>query len=113
MTKTEALAEARRRWGKDAHVRFNRGAFREKDRAMANADLKLHRAAKPVRPIPSTLEYVKAFREWKAEEDRLFAIVLRSPCDVGAITNLGNVFVAFHWGSGDTWEAAFAKADAR
>lgn len=115
MTKAQALMEARTRWGKNAVVRYNKGAFREGDRKQASADLKEHRTHKPV--VPPTgrdAAYVQAFREWKAEEEKLFWIVMREPCDVGTLDNIANVFTAFHiHGSGDTWEQAFAKADRR
>jgi hypothetical protein len=109
MTKQQALAEARKRWGKNAIVRFNRGAFRKADRTTASADLKSHRAEKPQRPVPVTPEYTVAWRAWKVEEDRLMGICLHYPCDVGDSFTLPMFGAGFAVkGSGDTWEEAFA-----
>ena len=112
MTNKKALAEATKRWGKQAGIRHTPKATDQAGREAVRAKLKELRANKPV--LRADLEtraewdaHRLAGREWRAAESTAQSISLCSyRCTVGKVT------WAFEGkGQGDTWEEAFAQAD--
>jgi hypothetical protein len=105
MTKTKrsmslkaAGAEARKRWGDRWHVQEKTNAPTPEQRTDARGLMLLNRDTKGVLDRVAVLE---------AQH-----VVLTYRCAVGYVTNIG--IPMFHvQGEGDTWEEAFAKADAR
>ena len=108
-SKTAALAEARRRWGREACVRFDGRAPKALARATALEALKAHNQLKPAQKYEAgtmTPEY----RAWNGEAHRLLALTHSEPCNVGRVF-MGIAFEVR--GVGDTWDEAFADADKR
>lgn len=123
MTKAQALAVARRKWGQKAIVDDRgrkHGPSSPAQRAKASLLLAEHRAAKPVMlPLDEwdgnalVGEYRRAlaahndaYRAWREKESLLLSDAMYYRFQVGADTGW-----AFHiHGSGDSWEGALAKA---
>ena len=106
MSKSAALKEAVRRWGKSAGVRdigakLSRTA--EQRRAAREALMELRGFI----VTPEDRKFFKPFREWLVFDS------LRERFTVGEISGAGG----FRWfsvkGTGDTWEEAFQRADQR
>lgn len=116
MTKKEALAEARRRFGPKGYVQINRKVIHKAaDRAQARVAVRQLRATKPIRPDftkatdDDKRAYWKVNREFVERESFLMSIIWSHRCDVGSIME---ILGAFHVrGSGDTFEEAFADVD--
>lgn len=116
MTRAQALSLAQAKWGDAAYVRYDRrAAMRAKYRALAQEELKEHRARKPRPPssLPSDDPFLPQARErfrtwWKREED-LMLTALSYGYAVGYVMLDG---FAFHiQGVGDSWEEACRKAN--
>lgn len=97
----QATKEARRRWGNKARVRDNgwKRAATAEERAAAKAEL------------ISLNEQIKALQ---ARRDEVRIRVYSYQYDVGKIINAAAGFAFFEIkGSADSWDDAFAKADAK
>lgn len=106
MTKAQARDEAECRWGKRAIIRHNPRALREEQKAPLRQ--RLAEVRELLKTTPRTPETIPTRRQLYREERDLFGVVISYRCDVGERMDILN---AFHVrGSGDTWEAAFAKA---
>lgn len=109
MTKAKAWKEAQRRWGKRAIIRFSPRALTDEQKAplrIRHKEVKALLAALPRAP-----ETVAQRGQLLREERDLFGSLIGDRCSVGEEMD---ILAAFHVkGSGDTWEAAFAKADER
>ena len=106
-TQKAALAEATRRWGKNAAVRLDKRALVGEERAAATERMREHNAQKP------TPQYVEGkttpeYREWRKRGDELLGQHYNHRCTIGAVM-FGMFFEVK--GQGDTWDAAFAAVD--
>jgi hypothetical protein len=99
MSKTQALIEARLRWGKQAVVRYNGKALTEPEKA----------------PLRERYRALLAERtpENRQERDGLFSKLFTHRCDVGYVQSAMGICMFSVHGHGDTWEDAFARADRR
>lgn len=93
MSKTAALVEARRRWGRNGVVRYTKHALTAVEK-------------EPLRPILIALRAERK-PETATERSILTGKLLTYRCDVGEVTG----FAFYVRGSGDTWEEAFANVD--
>jgi len=118
MTERAALSEARKRWGKNGCVSQRKEPSSAAQREAGHAELMRLRASRPQRPTtndvpggrtgPEWEAYRKAWREWKDQESAAFGEAMYHRYSVGEIVMDGMAFCV--WGSGDTWEDAFANA---
>jgi len=102
MNAKQALAQARKRWGKRAAVEDSKRESSSQIRDEATAELKRLKEIKDRTPEQQT-QYERARgRSWHYRYQ------------VGEVTVVFGAFAAFHvYGQGDTWEEAFTKADER
>jgi hypothetical protein len=96
VTKSQALALARRKWGKVAALRERVKAAAKSEREQASRELREYRASKP-----SAFPSVDAEQEWKRRESLLISRALSYRCSVGYMSTRFSVV-----GKGDTWENA-------
>lgn len=109
MTKAQAWKAAQERWGKRAIIQHRRGALLEAQKAPLRARRKEVQAQ--LAALPRGPHTVAERGRLLREERELFGQVFPDRYSVGQEMD---ILAAFHvMGSGDTWEAAFAQADAR
>lgn len=101
MTRNEALQRAVRLWGKQAAVRDNGHPTSEADRAAARIEYERLRA------MPAA-DRDAAQRK---EINRLRGLSCYYRYTVGTVWSIGGFGAFSVMGEGDTWDAAFAKAE--
>lgn len=85
MNKAQAMKEARKRWGKAAHIKYDRLAFTEKQKErMKDRNPEMYKR-----------------------------VAFNHKCDVGRIQGIGGIQFFEIKGSGDTWDEAFVQFDRR
>ena len=107
MNAKQAMAEARRRWGKDAGIqdRGPKHASTPEKREAAYA------RARELRPLVDSMPPGEERKAKRAELDKARSEGSRFRYSVGHIA-LGGLFFAVH-GQGDSWKAAYAQGDER
>lgn len=105
MTKSAALAEAVKRWGKQAAVQDNgkKAATTPESRA----------AAREARAELRGFITKENKKEFKPMMDSLFSAAMSQRYTVGEIGGVGGFRFFRICGQGDTWEEAFTVADKR
>ena len=105
MNANQALAQARKRWGKRAMIEDSKRDSSEKIRAEAKTELERLRATltKEQQQEPENRKLIRelASKTW------------RYRYRVGSFSDFCGLGAFLVNGEGDTWEAAFAKADGR
>jgi hypothetical protein len=113
MTQKQALAEATRRWGKGAGVRYEpKRQGTAASRLAAEAELRALMAVKPVEPIgvkrevasPEWAAFRAARNEWMKAKDEAWGRSVSYKYTVGCVV-MGLFFEIK--GQGDSWEEAF------
>jgi|SRR5690349_21846545 len=112
MTKAQAMALAKKKWGQRAAVRDDREASTVAQRTESSALLKEHRAQKPsgLQPLNDIARaaYREHYRAWRTREGELLHAALSYRFSVGRIDEYFGAFCIE--GQGDTWEEACHKA---
>jgi hypothetical protein len=107
MNAKQALAQARKRWGKKAAVEDYRVPSSPEIRAEAKAELER------IKAMPTDDLSKDELREVRKKADAARSTSWRFRYSVGYIDGIGGLMSVFHVsGQGDSWDEAFAKADA-
>lgn len=106
MNAKQALAQARKRWGKTAAVEDRpQSATTPEQRAEAQKELDEHRREWP--------EASKRPKELRDRMQKLASTTWRRRYQVGTVESMAGLAAFFIKGTGDTWEEALADADKR
>lgn len=96
MNEQAALTEARRLWGRDARVRYNKKALTDE----AKLPLRSRLAELRAQADPAT----------KAERSELSGRIVTYRCELMVVSRAAGLAIGHVRGWGDTWEEAFKRA---
>jgi seryl-tRNA synthetase len=117
MTREQAAREAKKRWGKRAHIRADEKLSSPEKRAAAKTQTDALKARRDAidKEIAERLAALDWYQALKAERRDVSQRLDNVRWETHYYRfGVGELFVGFHvHGEGDTWEQAFAAADAR